>query len=48
VSTLNRGAPSGYSIVNADDIDRAVALAKGCLVLAGGASLQVVETLDMM
>jgi len=48
VTTLNGGAPTGYSIIKADDIDSAVALAKGCPVLAGGASLQVVETLDKM
>lgn len=29
-------------------MDSAVALAKGCPVLQGGASLQVVETMDMM
>jgi hypothetical protein len=48
VSTVNGSAPSGYSIIKADDMDSAVALAKGCPVLQGGASLQVVETLDMM
>ena len=32
----------------ADNIDAAVALAKGCPVLQGGASVQVVETPDMM
>ena len=36
--------PSGYSIIKADSMDAAVALAKGCPVLRGGASLQVVET----
>jgi hypothetical protein len=40
--------PSGYSIIAADDIDHAVTLAKGCPVLAGGASLQVVETFNVM
>ncbi len=48
VTQVNGGAPTGYSIIKADDIDSAVALAKGCPVLQGGASLQVVETLDMM
>jgi hypothetical protein len=48
VSPVNGGAPTGYSIIKADNIDSAVALAKGCPVLQGGASLQVVETLDMM
>ena len=48
VSQLNGGAPTGYSIIKASDIDAAVALAKGCPVLQGGASLQVVETVDAM
>jgi hypothetical protein len=42
------GAPTGYSIIKASDINSAVELAKGCPVLKGGASLQVVETLDTM
>jgi hypothetical protein len=37
-------APSGYSIVKADSLDAAVALAKGCPVLAGGATVLVSET----
>ena len=40
--------PSGYSILKADSLDAAVELAKGCPVLAGGASIQVVETFDAM
>lgn len=40
--------PSGYSILKADSLDGAVALAKGCPVLAGGASIQVVETFNAM
>ena len=40
--------PSGYSIIKADSIDGAVALAKGCPVLLGGASIQVVETFEAM
>ena len=40
--------PSGYSILKADTLDQAVELAKGCPVLAGGASIQVVETFDAM
>ena len=42
------GTASGYSIIKADSLDAAVALAKGCPVLHGGASVQVVETPDMM
>jgi len=37
-------APSGYSIIKANDLDSAVALAKGCPVLAGGAAVVVSET----
>jgi hypothetical protein len=48
VTQVNGDAPTGYSIIKADDMDGAVALAQGCPVLQGGASLQVVETLDMM
>lgn len=40
--------PSGYSILKADSLDAAVELAKGCPVLAGGASIQVVETFPAM
>ena len=47
VTTVQNG-PTGYSIIKADDIDGAVALAKGCPVLQGGASLQVVETFNAM
>ncbi len=42
------GSPSGYSIIKADDIDSAVSLAKGCPVLHGGASVDVVETFAAM
>lgn len=41
-------APSGYSIIRADTLDLAVALAKGCPVLAGGASILVSETFAAM
>jgi hypothetical protein len=40
--------PSGYSVIAADSLDQAVELAKGCPVLAGGASIQVVETFAAM
>lgn len=39
---------SGYSILKADSIDQAVELAKDCPVRAGGASIEVVETFDVM
>jgi hypothetical protein len=41
-------APSGYSIIKADDLDAAVALSKGCPVLAGGAVVVVSETFPVM
>jgi len=41
-------APSGYTIIKADDLDSAVALAKGCPVLGGGAALVVSETFAAM
>jgi len=47
VTTVEAG-PTGYSIIKADDIDAAVKIAKGCPVLLGGASLQVVETFNVM
>lgn len=40
--------PSGYSVIKAGSIDEAVAIARGCPVLQGGASVQVVETFDAM
>lgn len=40
--------PSGYSILKAATLDEAVELAKGCPVLAAGASIQVVETFEAM
>ena len=39
---------SGYTILSADSLDAAVALAKGCPVLAGGAAIEVIETIDVM
>ena len=47
VSDVANG-PTGYSIIKADSIDEAVGLAKGCPVLAGGATVQVVETFAVM
>jgi hypothetical protein len=40
--------PSGYSIIKADSLDQAVELAKGCPVLQGGSTIQVVETFAAM
>ncbi len=41
-------APSGYSIISAPDLDAAVATAKGCPVLDGGATIVVSETFPAM
>jgi len=37
----------GYSLINADSHDAAVALAKGCPVLAGGGGVEVHEAIEM-
>jgi hypothetical protein len=39
---------SGYSLIKADSLDAAVALAKGCPVLGSGASIEVAETFNAM
>jgi hypothetical protein len=46
--TDDASGPTGYSIIKADNLDAAVVLAKGCPVLQGGASVQVVETFEAM
>jgi hypothetical protein len=38
---------SGYSLVNATDLDAAVSLAKGCPILSVGGSVEVAETIEM-
>ena len=38
---------SGYSIIEARDIDTAVSLAKGCPIYASGGSVEVAELLPM-
>jgi len=48
VSNGGTNPSTGYTIINADNLDAAVALAKGCPVLAGGASIEVAETFDVM
>jgi hypothetical protein len=42
------GDVSGYSIIEADSLDAATDLAKGCPVLQGGASVSVYETFEAM
>jgi hypothetical protein len=39
---------SGYTIIEADSIDEAVARAKGCPILAGGGTVEVCETFAVM
>ena len=41
-------APTGYSIIKADSLDAAVTAARGCPVLAGGATVVVSETFPVM
>jgi hypothetical protein len=38
---------SGYSVLKADSLAAAAALAKGCPVLAGGGTVEVYETIKM-
>ena len=48
VSGDGRAAVSGYSVISANSLDAAIGLAKGCPVLAGGASIDVSETFEVM
>ncbi len=47
-ATTTTPPATGYSIVEADSLDAAVDLAKGCPVLGGGASVEVYETFPVM
>ncbi len=38
---------SGYSLIDAADMDDALAMAKGCPILDAGGSIEVAETMDM-
>jgi hypothetical protein len=42
------GMASGYSILEADSLDAAVKMAKGCPVLQGGAKISIFETFHVM
>ena len=49
--TVGAGGPSGltgYSVIRADSLDAAVALAKGCPHLAANGVVEVYETFDVM
>jgi hypothetical protein len=39
---------SGYTVIEADNLDAAVAFARTCPVLAGGSSIEVIETFPAM
>ena len=39
---------TGYTVIKADSLDAAVAMAKGCPVLQGGAKITVYETFSVM
>lgn len=38
---------SGYSLVQADSLEKALELAKGCPILDAGGSVEVAETMEM-
>jgi hypothetical protein len=38
---------TGYSLIQVDSLDAAVALAKGCPVLSAGGSVEIAETVDV-
>ncbi|MBI2764950.1 MAG: hypothetical protein HYX53_03460 [Chloroflexi bacterium] len=49
--SVSDNAPSGitgYSVLKADDLGAATALAKGCPILAAGGSVEVYETFNAM
>ena len=39
---------TGYSIIEADDIDAAIEIARSCPILADGGSVEVAELVEMM
>jgi hypothetical protein len=38
---------TGYSLINASDLDAAVSLAKGCPIFAAGGTIEIAEALEM-
>ena len=48
VSDGGGGSASGYTILSAESLDDATALAKDCPVFEGGASVTIYETLEVM
>jgi hypothetical protein len=47
VSAAPANHVTGYSIIEADDMAGAIAIARGCPILADGGSLEVAELVDM-
>ncbi|MGZ8641131.1 MAG: hypothetical protein ACXWYF_06755, partial [Actinomycetota bacterium] len=43
-----KATASGYSVIEADSLDRAAKLAESCPVLLGGADITVFETFNVM
>jgi hypothetical protein len=48
VSSGSSSGLTGYSIIKADDLSAATAMAKGCPVLASGGTVEVLETMQVM
>jgi len=46
-STANPASLSGYTIIKADDLSSATAVAKGCPVLKNGHTVQISQSIDM-
>jgi hypothetical protein len=49
--TVSEGGASGatgYSVIKADSLDAATAMAKGCPVLTSGGNVEVYETFNVM
>jgi len=47
VTGPNDNPATGYTIIDASDIDAAVAAAKGCPILESGGSVEVAQAIDM-
>jgi len=47
VSTGGENLASGYGLIEASDLDEALAKAKACPILAAGGSVEVAEAFDM-
>ena len=47
VTTTNGNALTGYSILEAESLDDAISLARGCPIYAAGGSVEVAELMSM-